>query len=123
MKVFLDTSILSDEKRESTRAEMLKESKTGLHLYISVVCHFQILWGYMVAKMSPANYHRFLEAAGVEIAPLIAADAEEAAKMKPSRADLLDSLIASSAKRYGAAVWTSDRDFLKFLPKEKVRVL
>jgi len=102
---------------------MMKESETGLSLYVSAISHFQILWGYIIAKMSPSNYHEFLEIAGVEIAPLIKADAEEAAKMKPNRADLLDALIASSAKRYGAVVWTGDRDFLKFLPKSKVRVM
>lgn len=123
MKVFLDTSILSDEKRESTRAEMLRASGTGLQLYVSAISHFQILWGYVAAKMSSANYDRFLEIAGVEVAPLIKADAEEAAKLKPNKTDLLDALIASSAKRYGAAVWTGDKDFLKFLPKSRVRVM
>ena len=123
MKVFLDTSILSDEKRDSTRGEMLRASATGLQLYLSAISHFQILWGYTTAKMSSTNYDRFLEVAGVEIAPLIKADAEDAAKMRPSKADLLDALIASSAKRYGATVWTGDKDFLKFLKKSKVRVM
>jgi predicted nucleic acid-binding protein len=123
LKVFLDTSILSDEKRDSTRTEMLRASGTGLQLYLSAISHFQILWGYNMAKMSSAYYHRFLEIGAVEIAPLIRADAEEAAKMKPSKEDLLDALIASSAKRYGAIVWTGDKDFLKFLPKSKVRVM
>jgi len=122
LKVFLDTSILSDEKRDSTRAELLKASDTGLQLYVSAISHFQILWGYAIAQMSPTNYHRFLEIAGVEVAPLIGADVEEAAKMKPSRADILDALIASTARRYGAVVWTGDKDFLKFLPKSKVRM-
>ena len=122
MKVFLDTSVLSDENREGTRAELLKASAAGSELYISAISHFQILRGYIIAKMSNENYHEFLEMAGVGVAPLIKADAEEAAKMKPSRADLLDALIASSAKRYGASVWTCDEDFLKFLPKSKVRM-
>ena len=123
MKVFLDTSVLSDENREVTRAELLGASGTGLELYISSISHFQILWGYVIAKMSATNYHKFLEIAGVGIAPIIKADAEEAARMKPDKADLLDALIASSSKRYGAVVWTSDKDFLKFLPKSKVRVM
>ena len=123
MKVFLDTSVLSDENREGTRAELLKASAAGSELYISSISHFQILRGYILAKMSAANYHEFLEMAGVGIAPIIKADAEEAAKMKPSKTDLLDALIASSAKRYGATVWTGDKDFLKFLPKSKVRVM
>jgi len=123
LKVFLDTSVLSDENREVTRAELLGASGTGLELYISSISHFQILWGYVIAKMSATNYHKFLEIAGVGIAPIIKADAEEAARMKPDKADLLDALIASSSKRYGAVVWTSDKDFLKFLPKSKVRVM
>jgi len=123
LKVFLDTSILSDDKRESTRAEMLRASGTGLQLYVSAISHLQILWGYFTAKVPSANYDKFLEIAGVEVAPFIRADAEEAAKMKPSKTDLLDALIASSAKRYGATVWTGDKDFLKFLPKSKVRVM
>ena len=123
MKVFLDTSILSDEKRESTRTEMLRASGMGLQLYVSAISHFQILWGYTIAKMPSTIYDKFLEIAGVEVAPLIRADAEEAAKMKPDKADLLDALIASSVKRYGAIVWTGDKDFLKFLPKSKVRVM
>lgn len=123
MKVFLDTSVLSDENRESTRAELLRASETGLELYISSISHFQILWGYIIAKMSATNYHKFLEIAAIGVAPIIKADAEEAAKMKPGRADLLDALIASAAKRYGAVVWTGDKDFLKFLPKSKVRVM
>jgi predicted nucleic acid-binding protein len=123
LKVFLDTSILSDEKRDSTRAEMLKASDTGLQLYVLAVSHFQILWGHATVQMSPTNYHKFLEVAGVEVAPLIRADVEEAAKMKPSRADILDAPIASTARRYGAVVWTGDKDFLKLLSKSKVRVV
>ena len=123
MKVFLDTSVLSENSREATRAELLKASASGTELFISSISHFQILWGYTVARMSATNYENFLEVAGVGIAPIIKADAEEAAKMKPSKADLLDALIASTAKRYGAVVWTADKDFLKFLPKSKVRVV
>ncbi len=123
MKVFLDKSVLSDENREGTRAELLRASEIGLELYLSSISHFQILWGYARAKMSATNYHKFLETASVGIAPVIKADAEEAARMKPGKGDLLDALIASSAKRYGAAVWTTDEDFLKFLPKSKVRMM
>jgi predicted nucleic acid-binding protein len=123
LRVFLDTSVLSDESRGGTRAALLTASETGLELYVSSISHFQILWGYAIAKMSAANYHKFLEIARVGIAPIIKADAEEAARMKSSKADLLDALIASSAKRYGAVVWTADKDFLKFLPKSKVRMM
>ena len=121
MKVFLDTSVMSDERRDQTGGALLKQYSADGQFYISAITHFQILWGYAAAKMPSENYARFLETAGVQVAPLIKADAEEAAKMKPATADSLDALIASSAKRYDATVWTSDRDFLKFLPKSRVR--
>jgi predicted nucleic acid-binding protein len=43
--------------------------------------------------------------------------------MKPDRTDIADALIAATAKRYDASVWTLDKGFLKFLPKTRVRVL
>jgi predicted nucleic acid-binding protein len=49
-------------------------------------------------------------------------DAEMAAGFRPKRADILDAMIAASAKRYDASVWTNDKDFLKFLPENRVRV-
>jgi len=122
MKVFLDTSVLSDERRQRTGEELLKQYSAGGQLYISVITHFKILWGYLAASMPSENYDEFLQSAGLQIAPLIRADAEEAATMKPTSADLLDALIASCAKRYGATVWTSEKDFLKFLPKSRVRI-
>ena len=36
--------------------------------------------------------------------------------------DLLDALISASVRRYDASVWTLDKDFLKFLPKARVRL-
>ena len=50
------------------------------------------------------------------------AEAAAAAEMRPGRADLLDALIAASAKGQDAVVWTRDADPLKFLPKESVRL-
>ncbi len=122
MKVFLDTSVLSDDRRGRTSEELLKHYSVGGRFYISAITHFQILWGYVAAKMPSENYDWFLKSADLQVAPLIKADAEEAAKMKPASADLLDALIASCAKRYGATIWTSDKGFLKFLPKSKVRL-
>ncbi len=122
MKVFLDTSALSDERRGLTSEELLKHYSAGGQFYISAITHLQILWGYFSAKMSSENYSRFIESTDLQVAPVIRADAEEAAKMKPASSDLLDALIASCAKRSGASVWTSDKDFLKFLPKSKVRL-
>ena len=43
--------------------------------------------------------------------------------MKPRREDIPDALIAATAKRYEANVWTFDRDFLRLLPKAQVRLL
>ena len=34
-----------------------------------------------------------------------------------------DALIAATARRYDASVWTLDGDYLKFLPKARVRVM
>jgi predicted nucleic acid-binding protein len=59
----------------------------------------------------------------MEISPLTKVDAEEAARMKPKKDDLLDALISASVKRHGASIWTSDADFLKFLPKASVRLV
>jgi predicted nucleic acid-binding protein len=122
MKVFLDTSTLSDAMRDRTRDELLSQYPSGGPFYLSAITHFQILWGYLLAKMSPERYARFLDLSGLQVAPIIKADAEEAASMRPSKADALDALIAASAKRYDAVVWTTDKDFLKFLPKARVRI-
>lgn len=81
------------------------------------------MWGYSIAGKSSEKYNAFLRRARVEIAALTRADAEGAAQMKPSKTDLLDALIAACAKRYDAAVWTADKDFFKFLSKDKVRLL
>jgi predicted nucleic acid-binding protein len=123
MRIFLDTSLLSDTGLAKRSEELLKQYAAGTQFYVSAVTHFQILWGYLAARMSPENYQTFLSATQSAVVPLTRGDAEEAAKMKPVRADLLDALIASCVKRYDATIWTSDKDFLKFLPKAKVRVL
>ncbi len=71
---------------------------------------------------SPEKYQAFLKRTGIEIATLTKTDAEEAARHKPSRKDLLDALIAASAQRHDATVWTTDSDFYKFLSKDRVRL-
>jgi len=43
--------------------------------------------------------------------------------MTPRKSDLLDALIAASVKRSDASIWTSDRDFLNFIPKSRVRLV
>ncbi len=80
------------------------------------------MWGYSIAGRSPEKYTAFLRRASVQIAPLTKTDAEEAAQLRPSRADLLDALIAACVKRYDAEVWTADKDFFKFLSKDRVRL-
>lgn len=90
--------------------------------YVSVITHFQLMWGYFTANRSPEKYENLLAKLRVDVAPLTKLDAEEAAKLKPSKGDLLDALISASARRNDATVWATDKDFLKFLPKSKVRI-
>ncbi len=82
----------------------------GRRVYLSVVIHFQVLWGYFSAGLSTERYERQL-------------DAEEAAWMKPKRDDLLDAHIAACVKRHDASIWTSDGEFLKFFPEAKVTLV
>lgn len=123
MRIFLDTSVLSDLRLPRIAEQIVKQRLAGDVFYLSVITHFQVLWGYLASRMPTRRYERLLEIAEVVISPLTKADAEEAARMRPNKNDLLDALIAASAKRHGASVWTSDRDFLKFLPRASVRLL
>ena len=122
MKIFLDTSLLSDLKLQKISDQIVSERLAGAEFYLSVITHFQVLWGYCSAGLSPESYERLLEVTEIEIAPLTRFDVEEAARMKPKKSDLLDSLIAATVKRHEASIWTSDRDFLKLLPKASVRI-
>jgi len=72
--------------------------------------------------MSEALYERFPKGISAVVIPLTRLDAGFASEFKPSNADLLDALVAGSVKRYNASIWTRDSDFLKFLPKTKVRL-
>ncbi len=123
MKIFLDTSLLSDSYLLTISKELIDSQRLGNNVfYISTITHFQIMWGYLTAGLPPDKYMAFLNKIRVEVAPLTKTDAENAANFKPNRTDLLDALIASSVKRYNAIVWTRDKDFLKFLPEHKVRI-
>ncbi|MBI3116472.1 MAG: PIN domain-containing protein [Thaumarchaeota archaeon] len=122
MKIFLETSLLSDVNIAEIGKEILEKYLAGDQFYVSALTHFQLLWGYSIAKRSPERYEDFLVKTRTEIAPLTKLDAEEATRMKPIRKDLLDALIASCVKRYDGNIWTRDRDFFKFLPHAKVRV-
>ncbi|MFQ6137255.1 MAG: type II toxin-antitoxin system VapC family toxin, partial [Candidatus Hydrothermarchaeales archaeon] len=83
--------------------------------------HFEIMWGYALTGMAPNNYEIFLNEFGIEVAHLNRDDTEKAANFRPSKRDVLDALIASTALRYDAEVWTFNvGDFKNFLPDEKV---
>ncbi len=123
MRIFLDTSLLNDARLSRIAKEIAEQNLLGDEFYLSAITHFQLMWSYSIARKSSEKYGAFLRSVRVEIAPLTKVDAEVAAQMKPSKTDLLDSLIAACVKRYDATVWTADRDFLKFLSKDKVRLL
>lgn len=122
MKIFLDTSLLSDTRLSALSSEIADRRTSGDAFYVSVITHFQLMWGYFTANRSPEKYENLLAKLRVDVAPLTKLDAEEAAKLKPSKGDLLDALISASARRNDATVWATDKDFLKFLPKSKVRI-
>ncbi len=123
MKIFLETSLLSDTKLGKLSEEIIKRRSSFDEFCVSVLTHFQILWGYALASRNIEKYQHFIKIIGIDIVPLTKLDSEAAAGMKPSKKDLLDALIAATAKRYEAMVWTMDSDFLKFLPKDKVRLV
>ena len=87
---------------------------------VSVLTHFEILWGYRRAELSTANYQAFLSKLDIDVTPLTQEDAVLAASKKPGKEKLVDALVAATVSRYDASIWTKDADFLKFLPKQKV---
>jgi predicted nucleic acid-binding protein len=123
MRVFLDTSVLSDLKLSDVGSEIVKRRLAGDEFYLSVITHFQVMWGYRSAGLSSEKYERLLEVGEIEISALTRNDVEAAAEMKPKKSDLLDALIAASVQRYDASIWTGDRDFLSLLPKNRVRLV
>src|SRR5580704_6553855 len=106
MRVFLDTSVLSDLKLSDVGAEIVKRRLAGDEFYLSVITHFQVMWGYRSAGLSSEKYERLLEVGEIEISALTKTDVEAAAEMKPKKSDLLDALIAASVQRYDASIWT-----------------
>jgi predicted nucleic acid-binding protein len=122
LKIFLDTSLLSDSGLAEFGGQIVGQVVGGSSFYVSSITHFQLLWGYSLAGMAPARYEEFLEQTGTEVVPLTKLDAKEAAGLKPGAPDLLDSLIAASVNRYEANLWTLDKDFLRFVPKSRVHV-
>lgn len=123
MRVFLDTSVLSDLTLPGLSYEIVNRRLAGDEFYLSVISHFQVLWGYLSAALPPARYWKMLEVTEIRVSPLTQLDAEAAARMKPKGSDLLDALIAASVRRLDASIWTSDSDFLKFLPKANVKLV
>lgn len=123
MRIFLDTSVLSDQSLPKVSDELIRRRLAGDEFHLSAVTHFQVMWGYLSAGLSSRRYERLLEMTEIGISPVTRPDAEEAARMKPGRGDLLDAFIAAAVKRHDASIWTSDRDFLKFLPKARVKLI
>ncbi|MDA4112918.1 MAG: PIN domain-containing protein [Thaumarchaeota archaeon] len=122
MKILLDPSLLGDSGLSEYGEGIVRQVLEGSSFYVSAISHFQLLWGYRTAGMSAERYERFLDGTAAEIVPLTRLDADFASELKPTKADLLDALIAGSVRRYDASIWTRDSDFLKFLPKAKVRL-
>lgn len=122
MKIFLDTSLLSDAKLSSVSELVLDRYIKGDQFFISSISHFQIEWGYSTANRLSEKYRKFLRDFGVEVIPFTKSDAEEAAKMKPSEKDVLDALIAVAVRKLDGVLWSADKDFVKFLPKSKVQI-
>jgi predicted nucleic acid-binding protein len=105
-------------------AETLAEQAlAGDTFLVSALTHFQILWGYSIAKLSPSRYEAFLEKFGVEVAPFVEEDATLAAWKRPSRINIIDALIAATVSRYQAIIWTKDSDFLDLLPRKLVKMV
>jgi predicted nucleic acid-binding protein len=123
MRVFLDTSVLSDLKLPDVGSEIVKRRLAGDEFHLSVITHFQVMWGYRSAGLSSEKYERLLEVGEIEISALTRTDVEAAAEMKPKKSDLLDAIIAASVQRYDASIWTADRGFLSLLPKNRVRLV
>jgi len=121
MKIFLETSVLSDVSLLRLTEELLRRSLYD-EFYISALTHFEILLGYVTARRSSARYEDFLRSLKIEVVPLTKTDSEEASMM-PSKKDIADSLVAAAVNRHGAVLWTKDSDFLKFLSKDSVRLM
>ena len=123
MRIFLDTSVLSHRSLSKLTSMLVDRVLSWDSFLVSVLTHFEILWGYRKAGLLATRYEAFLTKLGIDIAPLLQEDAVQAASWKPSREKLVDALIAATASRYEATVWTKDSDFLQFLPKERVTII
>ena len=120
LRIFLDTSVLSHSSLGQISSMLADRVLSGDEILVSVLTHYEILWGYRKIGLPTARYEAFLSGLDIEVAPLVQEDAVVAANKKPSREKLVDALIAATVSRYDASIWTRDSDFLHFLPKEKV---
>jgi predicted nucleic acid-binding protein len=123
MRIFLDTSVLSHKSLGELADKLAEQATQGDEFMISVLTHFELLWGYRKANLASSHYENFLEKLGVDVVPLLEEDVMFAADRKPRKEKLVDALIAATVSRYDAIVWTRDRDFHHFLPQEKVTIL
>ena len=89
---------MSDRKLAEVGDELAKRHLASDEFYLSVIPHFQILWGYLSARLSPARYERLLEVAEMRISPQTKLDAEEAAAMKPNKNSHLRQYPPASAR-------------------------
>ncbi len=123
LRIFLDTSVLSHSSLGQLSARLVERVVSGDQFLVSVLTHFEILWGYRKAGLATRAYEVFLSKMDIDVAPLLQEDAVFAANRKPGREKLVDALVAATVSRYDASIWTKDADFLRFLPKEKVIII
>lgn len=123
MRIFLDTSVLTHRSLGKLATNLVDRVLSGDKFLVSALTHFEILWGYRKAGLPTTRYETFLAKLAIDIVPLVEDDAVLAANRKPSREKVVDALIAATAIRYDASVWTKDADFLQFLPVEKVTIV
>jgi predicted nucleic acid-binding protein len=123
MRVFLDTSVLSHKSLNDLAVKVAERVSEGDEFLVSVLTHFELLWGYRIANLSSQRYEELIKTLGIEIVPLLEEDAMFAAEKKPGKTKLLDALVASTVARYEAVLWTRDQDFDQFLPEEKIMIV
>jgi predicted nucleic acid-binding protein len=70
---------------------------------VSVLTHFEILWGCSRAELSTASYETFLSKLDIDVTPLTQEDAVLAASKKPGKEKLVDALVAATVSRYDAS--------------------
>ena len=78
MRIFLETSVLSDADLSKFSELVLQRYVKGYRFFICSVSHFQIEWGYSMSNISPQKYKEFLNGFGIDVAPLTKLDSEEA---------------------------------------------